>query len=38
MLVHSLVSYPLHLPLNGLMFWVCAGIALGQGEEGPLKG
>lgn len=28
MLVHSLVSYPLHLPLNGMIFWVLFGIIL----------
>ena len=28
MLVHSLVSYPLRLPLNGMVFWVCMGIAV----------
>lgn len=27
MLVHSLVSYPLRLPLNGMIFWLCMGIA-----------
>jgi putative inorganic carbon (hco3(-)) transporter len=27
MLVHSLVSYPLRLPLNGMLFWLCMGIA-----------
>ena len=25
MLVHSLVSYPLHLPLNGMVFWLAMG-------------
>ena len=25
MLVHSLVSYPLHLPLNGMLFWLALG-------------
>ena len=25
MLVHSLVSYPLHLPLNGMVFWLTLG-------------
>ena len=29
MLVHSLVSYPLRLPLNGLVFWLTMGILLG---------
>jgi len=29
MLVHSLVSYPLRLPLNGLVFWLTIGILLG---------
>jgi len=28
MLIHSLVSYPLRLPLNGMVFWLCMGIAL----------
>ena len=28
MLVHSLVSYPLRLPLNGMIFWVLFGIIL----------
>ena len=35
MLLHSLVSYPLRLPFNGLFFWVCLGVALGeQGRKG----
>jgi len=29
MLIHSLVSYPLHLPLNGSIFWVLSGIIFG---------
>ena len=34
MLIHSLVSYPLHLPFNSMIFWVCAGLGFGyQGEE-----
>jgi len=34
MLIHSLVSYPLHLPFNSMIFWVCAGLGLGyQCEE-----
>lgn len=30
MLVHSLVSYPLRLPLNGLIFWLTLGILVGM--------
>ncbi len=37
MLLHSLVSYPLRLPFNGLFFWVCLGIALGEQSEKRLK-
>ena len=29
MLVHSLVSYPLRLPLNGMIFWLTLGILVG---------
>lgn len=29
MLVHSLVSYPLRLPLNGMIFWLLLGILVG---------
>ena len=29
MLVHSLVSYPLRLPLNGMVFWLTLGILVG---------
>jgi len=29
MLVHSLVSYPLRLPLNGMIFWLALGILVG---------
>jgi len=29
MLVHSLVSYPLRLPLNGMIFWILFGIIFG---------
>ena len=29
MLVHSLVSYPLRLPLNGMIFWLTMGILVG---------
>ena len=34
MLIHSLVSYPLHLPFNGMIFWICAGLGLGYQREG----
>ena len=30
MLVHSLVSYPLRLPLNGMIFWLALGILVGS--------
>ena len=30
MLVHSLVSYPLRLPLNGMIFWLTLGILIGR--------
>ena len=33
MLVHSLVSYPLHLPFNSMIFWVCAGLGLGYQRQ-----
>ena len=29
MLVHSLVSYPLRLPLNGMIFWLTLGVLVG---------
>ena len=29
MLIHSLVSYPLRLPLNGMIFWLTLGILVG---------
>ena len=35
MLIHSLVSYPLHLPLNGSIFWVLSGIIFKQNIEKP---
>lgn len=34
MLIHSLVSYPLHLPFNSMIFWVCMGLGLGQPRDG----
>jgi O-antigen ligase len=37
MLVHSLVSYPLRLPLNGLVFWVLLGIMAGMARRRESK-
>lgn len=32
-LVHSLVSYPLRLPFNGTVFWLCLGALYRMGED-----
>ncbi len=33
MLFDSQISYPLHLPLNGLIFWITLGLLLGQAQQ-----
>lgn len=38
MLVHSLVSYPMRLPLNGMVFWTTFGILLANSHQGSDKG